>query len=323
MTSDSSSLIDSFARKLESGRPRSFDGLTLVPLFGALPLPEYRTAGEALAAGELTIGEVDGGTVPELIVSNRSTVPVLIVEGEHLRGGRQSRVLNSSVLTPAGRDTVIPVSCVEQGRWAYGMQSATSLGADMANAELRAMKSRQVAQSARAGTARRSDQAAIWMDIERKRRLLAAGSSPTGAMADAFEHRRGDLERLLASFPGPGRQQCGVMAFAGRHPLAIDTFDRTSTLRSVWPALIRGYAVDALTARRSRPEPFSIHGFLNAISDRRATVTSHAGVGLGEDVIVTSSMVTATALTWSGGVVHLAAFPVRNGRAATRTWFGR
>ena len=322
MTSDRSSVIDSFARTLASGRPRSFEALTLIPLFGAAPLPEYRTAGEALTAGELTIGELGSGHVPELTASNRGPVPVLIVEGEHLHGGRQSRVLNSSVLIGAGQYAVIPVSCVEQGRWAYGMQSATSLGTEMAYAELRAMKSQQVAQSARAGAARRSDQAAIWMDIERKRRQLTAGSSPTEAMADAFEHRRRDLERLLASFPGPERQQCGVMAFAGRHPLAIDIFDRTSTLRSVWPALIRGYAVDSLTARRSRPEPLSIRGFLGAISDPRATVTFHPGVGIGEDVIMTSSMVTATALTWSGGVVHLAAFPVRNRRQAARARFG-
>lgn len=321
MNSERSTLVDDLVRRAEFGRPRSIGALTLVPLYGAIALPAYRTAGDALSAGDLTIGEVGNGNVPELMVSNRAPLPVLIVEGEHLQGARQNRILNSSVLVDAGADTVIPVSCVERGRWAYGGRSKASLGLDMAYPALRAMKHQQVGQSVRTSATRRSDQAAIWTEIERKRSSLSAGASPTGAMGDAFDHRRVDLEALLGSFPEPLRNQCGVMAFGGRHPLAVDIFDRPSTLRSLWPRLIRGYALDALTARRSRPEPFSIRGFLAALFDPNAMVTSHPGIGLGEDVVVTSQIVTAMALTWSGGVVHLAAFPVRGGRTATRTWF--
>jgi len=57
--------------------------------------------------------------VPNLAVDNKGERFVLFVEGQELRGAKQNRVLNASVLIAAHTKTVIPVSCVEQGRWRY------------------------------------------------------------------------------------------------------------------------------------------------------------------------------------------------------------
>jgi hypothetical protein len=45
---------------------------------------------------------------------------VLFVEGEELRGGKQHRVLASSVLAAGRSGTRLPVACVEPGRWHCG-----------------------------------------------------------------------------------------------------------------------------------------------------------------------------------------------------------
>ena len=42
--------------------------LTLVPLVGGVGAPPYLTAAEALAAGTLSIGEIDDGSVPQLLL---------------------------------------------------------------------------------------------------------------------------------------------------------------------------------------------------------------------------------------------------------------
>jgi hypothetical protein len=74
--------------------------------------------------------------------------------------------------------------------------------------------------------------------------------------------------------------------------------------------------MDALDHRSAGIDPLSVRGFLTAAADPDAEITSHEGVGLGTDVIVTSASVVANALTWEGGVVHLAVFPAIENSAA-------
>ena len=85
---------------------------------------EYLLSDEAIGAGSVTVEEVsEGGSVPNLLVSNTGDSRVLFLEGEELKGAKQNRVLNTSVLVAAHSKTPIPVSCVEQGRWRYRTQA--------------------------------------------------------------------------------------------------------------------------------------------------------------------------------------------------------
>jgi hypothetical protein len=75
---------------------------------------------DALWAGTLRIEELhEAGSAPELRVVNEGALRVLILEGDELVGARQNRVVNSSVVVAAGSELVLPVSCVERGRWSY------------------------------------------------------------------------------------------------------------------------------------------------------------------------------------------------------------
>src|SRR5258707_383747 len=67
-------------------------------------------------------------TSSALMVRNRSERLVLFLEGQELKGAKQNRILNSSVLIAAGNDARIPVSCVEQGRWHYRSRHFGSTG---------------------------------------------------------------------------------------------------------------------------------------------------------------------------------------------------
>ncbi len=107
------------------------------------------------------------------------------------------------------------------------------------------------------------------------------------------------------------------MAFAGWRPLALDVFDRPETLAALWDRLVQGYAMDALTDEPASVGEEFAYGFLKGIARDDAEATSHEGVGLGIDVILTSSNSVADALTWEGAVVHLAAFPRSSGGRGT------
>src|SRR5918997_6890520 len=104
---------------LEPGPTRSAGALTLVPLWGGAPAPEYALAHQAMVSGDLTISELGGGDVTQLAVHNQGAQPVLIVDGEHLEGAMQDRVVIASTLVPARTKVVLSVACVEHGRWHY------------------------------------------------------------------------------------------------------------------------------------------------------------------------------------------------------------
>ena len=106
------------ALPLQLGEPVTHRGITIVPVFPLEnPGAAYTTLEDALPRG-LRIAETsDAGSVPELIVENPLDEHVLLYDGEELIGAKQNRILNLSVLVAAGSRTLIPVSCVEAGRW--------------------------------------------------------------------------------------------------------------------------------------------------------------------------------------------------------------
>jgi hypothetical protein len=103
------------------GPPVTFDSITMLPLLGPRAVerePSYVTLDEAIEQAWTEVTEIsEQGSVPELRVINKGPQPVFILDGEELVGAKQNRVVNLSILVAAASELVIPVSCVEAGRW--------------------------------------------------------------------------------------------------------------------------------------------------------------------------------------------------------------
>jgi len=83
--------------------------VTVLPVFAATALPraDYALGTDAVAAGKLEICELPrGATVAHLQARNRGPRRVLLVEGDHLIGARQNRMVTSSVLIGGKREVV-------------------------------------------------------------------------------------------------------------------------------------------------------------------------------------------------------------------------
>src|SRR5689334_20039884 len=111
--------IDNTLSQIEIGLESTFDNMTIFPLLdGHRGAADYLTLDEALGGGLVHITEVSvEGSVTDLELTNESDQPVFLLDGEELIGAKQNRVLNLTILAPAKRTIVIPVSCVEAGRW--------------------------------------------------------------------------------------------------------------------------------------------------------------------------------------------------------------
>lgn len=135
---------DFLGGSLRIGEPAVAGNLTVFPVFGPQPTLQYVSFAQGVDAG-VKVGELDSGaSVNDLLVQNQSSDIVLLFEGEEVLGAQQNRTFDVSALIAPGARVVVPVSCMEVGRWDgrrhdEGMRSAPQT----ANPRMRRAKSDQ------------------------------------------------------------------------------------------------------------------------------------------------------------------------------------
>ena len=307
-------VIKEYLRQIKIGRKQSYKNLALFPLLSEYaPALDYLTLDEAFAGGLIDVGEIDqGGSVPEIKVVNKAPKRVLILDGEELEGAKQNRIVNTTIIVEAHSTTVIPVSCVEQGRWDNKSAGFRSEGRVM-SAELRSMKAGQVHESVRAVGQFRSDQGALWDGIEEKATRMRA-ASPSMAMASIYEKEAPTLREYVAHFR-PVDMQIGAVLMVNGRIAGLDSFAGPGAYSKYFKKLLESYALDAIDRFEPRKEHKVRRGDVTAfLKDSLSTgVESRPSVALGTDCRIVSDKLTGFGLTLDGQVLHLAMFR-KNGR---------
>lgn len=302
-------LSDELAR-VEVGSSTTFRNLTIFPVFRGSPPPksgEYYLLEEAVSLGLAQITEIgEGGSVPELQFHNLSDRPILLLDGEELVGAKQNRVLNLTILAGAKQSLRIPVSCVEAGRW-HMQQPEFRTSDQVMYASGRARRTSQVTDSIRATGARRSDQSAVWCDIESRAERLNA-YSPSGAMNALFERHANTIEQYLRVFSWRPRQ-AGVMFSVGSSTHGLDLFDHPETMRKLFSKLIRSYALDALDVEALSDDHGAQDGGMTFINRLRSAPTfAEPAIGQGKDIRLHAAGLSGAALWAEERFVHICAF---------------
>jgi hypothetical protein len=231
-------LISETIAGLRIGAPQVHLNLALFPLIADFDrAPGYLLLDDALERKLARVTEVSAeGRVPELAFENSSAEKILLVDGDELVGAKQNRILNLTILVGGGQKLVIPVSCVEQGRWRYRDAHFTSAGRTLF-ARARASKMAQVTESMLTMQARSGNQSRIWADVADK--VAAFGvHSETLAMGDAYESRAGQVGAYVRAFRAEPRQQGAVVAIDGR-PVGLELFDSAAAFARYLEKLVR------------------------------------------------------------------------------------
>lgn len=271
--------------------------------------PDYLTLDEALALEIIQITEIgEAGSVPELHARNTGDRPVLLTDGEELIGAKQNRVLNLTILVPSKRTVIIPVSCVEAGRW-HHVSSGFAAAARVQFAEGRAAKMRDVTRSLEYDGRRVSDQGSVWSLIDQKAARLDARSD-TSAMSAMYDRLHGLIEAYVGAFP-PVEHQIGAVVYVGGRLAGLELFDAPDTWRKLSSKVLRSYALDAIDRRQRRSRKPRV-GDATIFSDRvsSSAASTFPAAGEGEDVRLTGAGVAAAALVTRGRAIHVSAFPV-------------
>ena len=306
---------------IEIGQSSEFRNLALFPLIRrGVPVPamDYLLLEDGIAQGKVRVAELHaGGSVPELRLENDADLPVLLVDGEELVGAKQNRVLNLTILAPAKQTTVIPVSCVEAGRWR--MASAHLKTADHVMYSLgRGEQMAQVTASMRSSGTRKSDQGAIWRNIAAKAMRLRT-SSPTGAMSDIYERHASSVEEFARAFAWQ-EAQCGVAFAIGGRILGLEIFDHPEVMRRFFQKLVRSYALDALDAAPAANGSASIEAVCAVVAQASAAQSFlEQALGIGKDVRFSGREISGAALWANERFVHICAF-AKNGSDTPNFW---
>jgi hypothetical protein len=200
------------------GAPITRGGVSLFPVYVAGAAPDVRIRD---GAAGVVIAEADDATVPTITVTNTNPDPVVLVEGETVRGGNQDRTLNVTILVPAGTVVACPVSCVERGRW--GGIGEFGRSRTYAPRRVRRAKSASVARNVDARGVKQSDQSLVWRMVDHELARLSV-SDPASALraADAAIERddraAAAVRDLVGRGPLPGQR--GVVVAHGRRVVA-------------------------------------------------------------------------------------------------------
>ena len=296
---------------LKLAESQTHSNLTLFPLIGDVDSAlGYVLLDEALDHHLVRVTEVStGGSVPELALENDSQESVLLVDGDELIGAKQNRVLNLSILVAGGKRLTIPVSCVEQGRWAYRSYEFKAAKRTLF-ARARARKAESVSHALRTHGERQANQSQVWADVAAKADALGVESA-TLAMSDIYVDRDAQIDTYVRAFRPLPAQRGAVVAIGGK-VVGVELFDSAAAFSRYLEKLVRAYALDALEGQPDELQAAASEHDARAFLD--LLWATHAerfkALGEGEDIRLTGRGVAGGALAAGGRLVHLAAFVV-------------
>lgn len=270
---------------LEVREPIRFRALSVFPLYANTESSlDYLLADEAISNSSVVVEEISQqGNVPHLRVRNVTPRRVLFLEGEELLGAKRNRVLNTSVLVGALSELILPVSCVERGRWHSRSQSFSSSD-HISTSDVRRRLKMSVYQSLKEKKGHRSDQGKIWEEVDRLGDKLDT-MSPTSAMNDSYEANKKLFETAREQLEYPAGA-IGVAVAIGSKMVAIDVFDKPSTCQKMWHRLLKGFLLESTVAPETEvtPSKSDVEQFLGVFSKSPWEQQPAVGEGIEERV---------------------------------------
>ena len=176
------------------GNLQCVKGLGVIPILteDVIEITAFETLETALENGFARITETSpGGEVPFLLLENTSDKPVIILDGEEVVGGKQNRIINTTLVILASTIVKIPVSCIQAGRWRHEKAHFDSAGS-VFRARSRAVQMATVTANVRERGSFRSDQGAVWDEVSES--LLELGVH--SATSDFREGRESVAHRV-------------------------------------------------------------------------------------------------------------------------------
>ncbi len=303
--------ISPYLKGLELKPEANFENMTIFPLFHENgPGVSYLTLDEALDLRVIEVTEVsESGEVPNLLVTNKAEIPILILAGEELVGAKQNRLVNATFLVAGQSKLTVPVSCVEEGRWSYQERLFKSQKR-MSSPQLRSKVQEDVFHSLRERRGYRANQFRVWEDISAKSARLQVHSDTLAmaALYESYDDRLRNYTKHFLQLPG----QTGFLASLNGSPAGLELFDTADHLVKYFDKLIQSYALDAIDLKtqkaRSSPQASKERAERWVAELKIAPVAVNPSLGLGKDLRIEGKGFVGSGLLHDETLVYLSIF---------------
>ena len=251
---------------------------------------DFLTLDEGLKSELVKITEQEQERVGALHIENQSDRPLYLQEGERLQGGKQDRVITTSmVVPPRSGKTSVTTLCVEHDRWVVGNK-----GREFGFTVNTALAPKGVRGAAKV----EGSQGAVWNCVKVQKGSAASklkttnASSSVNEMLDAPQVRAISEEytRALGSVLNDpaGRDIVGVAIVVNGQIEEVNVYPNRALFEKLYPRLIQSYALQATLLKDERaetPSAAAVATFLRTggpRSERDNTVDKHNTVHICE-----------------------------------------
>jgi hypothetical protein len=232
-------------------------------------------------------------------------------------------VLNTSILLAPKSETIIPVSCVEAGRWKHNSQVFAQTS-HVASASLRAVKARAVSHNFMASVepCYQSDQSAVWDMVAAEHTKLGEVTN-SNCLSEIYDKKMPELDKQIDGLRHlEGANAVGIV-FKGKI-ISVDIFARPDLLAEYLPKLVRGALVDSYGESKPSDKP---NADIQLIAQATETATSKStdtkpAVGLGQETRFTEGKQTGFRLTYEG-LIHASLLEAETQTAARQPFSQR
>jgi hypothetical protein len=222
----------------------------------------------------------------------------VIMDLKHLKQVRST--VHGFLIKP--RETfVVPVICVEEGRW--GIDTNMNIGR---------LSPQHLYPKLRAANLKHREtinQHKVWQDIKRLREQKQV-ESPTGCLGDVYNCHRTEIDDYINHLPLPEHSIGFLAMFQGKHLLGLESFGNERLLKRNYEGLLSGIVLETTDndfyEELKKKETLTVEEFLRAIASTNKQPCK--AIGDSQDFRFENEHLVGSALVSGDAVYHLEAF---------------
>ena len=231
--------------------------------------PNYISLEEGVASRQVIVTEQDNAQVGRLLISNLSDRPLFLNIGEIVKGGKQDRTLQASlVIPPRVKAFPIPSFCVEQTRWSGG----------------KGFSGQGIIIPDRMGklAVQRRSQAHVWSTVGRYKARANANSSivsgrpvrksRTSSVNEELDNA--EFKKIISAYETTLMRNCrrfrrprGLVTVVDGQISTADIYHAATLFRKMYPKLLKGASAEAAAGKiRIMPRGISVRDVANFLA---------------------------------------------------------